>query len=293
MFRAWASLHLYRVGSRVARAIPFWALPVVVHGVGAVLVRVMTGRRAVVRRNLARVLDFDHPGIDRAVRGAFRHYVHYWIESFRLPGTSERQLAPRLSYEGIEHLGAALRSGRGAILALPHLGSWDYAGAWMAMAGHPMTVVVEPLDPPRLFDWFVDLRRALGLSIVPLGPSAAPAVLQALRENRVVGLLSDRDLSGTGVGVELFGERTTLPGGPAILALRSGAPLLPTAAYSLPRGHHLAVVRPPISLARSGSLRADVARVTSDLAAELELLIRRAPDQWHLFQPNWPSDRRT
>jgi KDO2-lipid IV(A) lauroyltransferase len=107
-----------------------------------------------------------------------------------------------------------------------------------------------------------------------------------------VALLSDRDIQGTGVEVEFFGERTTLPSGPATLALRTGAPLIPVAVYFRnPTGYH-GVVRPPLEVVRQGSLREDVGRITQTLAHELETLIRRAPEQWHLLQPNWPSDRR-
>jgi KDO2-lipid IV(A) lauroyltransferase len=116
-------------------------------------------------------------------------------------------------------------------------------------------------------------------------------VLRVLRQGGVVGLVADRDLEGNGVEVEFFGEKTTLPGGPATLALRTGAVLLPAAVYFEGRDHHRGLVLPAIDTSRSGDLRADVARVTQDLARALESLIRRAPEQWHLMQPNWPSDR--
>lgn len=110
------------------------------------------------------------------------------------------------------------------------------------------------------------------------------AVVRALRANQIVALVSDRDIAGGGIEVEFFGERTTLPAGPATLASRLGVPLLPTAVYFKGDGHH-AVVRPPVPL------EGDAATVTQALAHELEDLIRAAPEQWHLFQPNWPSDR--
>jgi KDO2-lipid IV(A) lauroyltransferase len=192
--------------------------------------------------------------------------------------------------EGLEHLEAALAAGTGAIVALPHLGGWEFGGAWLGTKGYRMTVVAERVEPPELFDWFVELRRRLGLTVVPLGPGAGSAVLRALKENEVVGLVSDRDIPGSGVEVEFFGERTTLPSGAATLALRTGAPILTAAIYfDGPRGHH-AVVRPPIPVERKGKLRDDVTRVTQVVAHELEALIRAAPDQWHLLQPNWPSD---
>jgi KDO2-lipid IV(A) lauroyltransferase len=103
--------------------------------------------------------------------------------------------------------------------------------------------------------------------------------------------LADRDLAGNGIEVELFGEKTTLPAGPALIALRSGAPLMTCAIYQRPRGRYHAVLTPPLDLTRTGRMRQDVQRLTEDLAASLEDLIRQAPEQWHLFQPNWPSDR--
>ncbi len=195
-----------------------------------------------------------------------------------------------MSWEGVGHVEQGLVTGKGVIMALPHLGGWDFGGAWFASAGYPATVVVEQLEPPELFEWFAAMRRDLGLTVVPHGPKAGTAVLGALKRNELVGLVCDRDLERTGVEVEFFGERTTLPAGPATLALRTGAVLLPTAVYFQGSGHH-GIVRPPIAVERSGDgLRADVARITQVLAGELEALIRRAPEQWHLLQPNWPSD---
>ena len=156
------------------------------------------------------------------------------------------------------------------ILALPHLGGWEYAAAWMAYKGHRMLAVVEPIEPPELYEWFVGQRRELGLDVVPLGPGASGALLKALRDNRIVCLLSDRDLTGDGVDVEFFGERTTLPGGPATLALRTGATLLAAAVYFRPGRNHAAQVRPPVPVEREGRLREDVARITQVLAHEFE-----------------------
>ncbi|MGH2686984.1 MAG: phosphatidylinositol mannoside acyltransferase, partial [Actinomycetota bacterium] len=222
----------------------------------------------------------------------FHSYTRYWIESFRLPGLSPAEVDAGMSYEGWNHVEDGLAAGKGVIIALPHLGGWEWAGFWLAeVERRPVTVVVEPLEPPELFDWFADFRRSLGMNIVPLGPGAGSAVLRALKRNEVVCLLSDRDIGGSGVEVEFFGERTTLPGGPATLALRTGAPLLPVAAYFRGRRGHHAVIRPPVPATRTDArLRDDVERITQDLARELETLIRAAPEQWHLLQPNWPSD---
>ena len=161
----------------------------------------------------------------------------------------------------------------------------------LAQQGYPMTTVGELLEPPELFAWFTSQRAALGLTVLPPGPDTTVRLLDALRAGRVVGLLADRDLAGNGVEVELFGEKTTLPAGPALLALRSGAPLMTCAIFQRPGGRYHAVIRPPLDSTRSGRLREDLQRLTEEMASSLEGIIRMAPEQWHMFQPNWPSDR--
>jgi phosphatidylinositol dimannoside acyltransferase len=250
-------------------------------------------RRDMISRHLRRA-DPSLRGIRlrRAVQEAFEYYARYWVESFRLPHLSSAEVDRHLRHEGYQFVLDGLERGKGVILALPHLGGWEWAGRWLVNRGHGLTVVVEKIEPPELFDWFADLRGALGMNVVALGPDAGKEVIAALKRNDIVCLLCDRDIQRTGIEVEFFGERTTLPAGPATIALRTGAPLLPTAVYFSGRGNdHLGWVRPPVPLVRGeGSLRDDVTAGTQALAHELEVLIRRAPQQWHLFQPNWPSD---
>jgi lauroyl/myristoyl acyltransferase len=283
----------YRLASFAARGLPGFAAQVLAPGVGLGANVASPQRRAVVARNLRRV-DPTLGGLRlrRAVQQAFDSYARYWMESFRLPHLSARAVAKGMRVEGFEHVQAGLDAGKGVILALPHLGGWEWAGRWLTDQGIGLTVVVEKVEPPELFEWFVDMRSRLGMNVVPLGDGAAREVLGALGRNHIVCLLCDRDIQRNGVEVEFFGERTTLPPGPAMLSLRTGAPLLPTAVYFTDRTDgHLGVVRPPLSIERSGGgLRADVAALTQLLAHELEDLIRRAPEQWHMMQPNWPSD---
>jgi KDO2-lipid IV(A) lauroyltransferase len=279
----------YRGATRVAQAIPAPLVP----GFGRVAGRIggwpQRGRRRMTARHQARVTG-NANGVD--VDSVFESYGRYWLEIFRLPSEVRRgEVVPNFTIDGYEHIVAGLASGKGVILALPHLGGWEWAAAWMAAQGHHMLAVVEPLDPPELFEWFERQREAIGLEIVTIGPDVSKRVLGALRDNRIVCLLSDRDLTGDGVEVEFFGERTTLPAGPATCALRTGAVILPVAVYFEEGRHHHGRVRPPIPTAREGTLREDIARITQALAHEFEDLISAAPDQWHLLQPNWPSDR--
>lgn len=227
--------------------------------------------------------------LERAVDAVVASYARYYLESFRLPHLARHEVMAGLRADGFEHIEAAIDQGNGVIIALPHLGGWEWAGRWIAEQGLGITVVVEALDPPELFEWFASFRASLGMTVVPLGPEAGNAVLRALRANEVVCLLCDRDIAGGGIEARFFGEATRLPGGPATLALRTGAPILPTAIYFEGDGH-LGLVRPPLAVERTGRLRDDVARITQSLTTEIETLIARAPEQWHLLQPNWPSD---
>jgi phosphatidylinositol dimannoside acyltransferase len=283
------TLSAYRAAARIAEAVPVRALPAVGRIGGRVGGWPQRANRRMAARHQRRVTGRTNP---RAVDEVFECYGRYWLEMLRLPSDVRRGvIAPHFQIDGYEHILGGLERGNGVILALPHLGGWEWAAAWMAEQGHYMLAVVEALEPPELLEWFADQREAMGLEVAPLGPDVSTRVLRALRDNRIVCLLCDRDLSGDGVEVEFFGERTTLPAGPATLAVRTGAALLPVAAYFEPgRGHH-AVVRPPIAAEREGRLREDIARITRELAAVFEELIRAHPEQWHLLQPNWPSDR--
>lgn len=282
----------YRAGSAVARALPSPLLGPFGDGAGWVAARAMAGRREMVERHQLRIRpDLSPEELQTAVDEVFRSYTDYWIESFRLPGTPAAALERSMVTEGFEHIRSAYDAGRGLITAMPHLGAWDFAAFWLTQVQDiKVTTVVEQIDPPELASWFIGLREALGMQIVPLDAGSAPKVAHALAEGRLLSLVCDRDIVGNGIEVEFFGERTTLPAGPATLALRSGAPLIPATCFFDGDGHR-GVVLPPLDTERRGKLREDVARVTQDLAHALETMIRRAPTQWHVLQPNWPSDR--
>ncbi len=266
---------------------------------GAALARRPGGDLQMRERHITRVLASTSPAVapDPAVvrrwaLRSYRSYARYWVEGARLSSTSPDVVRQRLVLDwGFEQVEKAFAAGRGVLLALPHVGSWEWGGAFLALDGHPMTTVVERVEPPALFRWFLEQREAIGLRIVPLGDESGRTLLRELRGGGLVGLVCDRDIAGNGVTVDFFGEQTTLPGGPATLALRTDALLVPAAVYSGPGDAHFAYVTAPIDTTRTGTLRADVARITQELARRFEWMIRRAPEQWHVYQPNWPSDR--
>ena len=282
----------YRSVASLARVTPKFVIALLTAVLIPVVTISMRKKRAIVSRHMRRIQpQLSERQIRRAVQKPYESYARYYIETFRLPLLNSKQIQSGVSIDGFEHIESGLKLGKGVILALPHLGGWEWSGRWLIQRGHRLNAVVEKLESPRLFEMFLQLRRKYGVQVIPLDDNAGVAVQQALARNEIVALLSDRDIQGTGIEVEFFGERTTIPTGPAFFALRTGAALIPLATYFSKRlDGHKTIVRPAVEVKRLATLREDMQRISQDLANELELLIRRDPAQWHLFQPNWPSD---
>jgi phosphatidylinositol dimannoside acyltransferase len=244
-------------------------------------------RRTTVRENLLPVVGAGTK-LDETVREAFLLYGRYWMETFRMQDLSSEELNARYFGENLESLDAIYKRGRGGVLATPHVGNWDAGGRWVAERW-PLTVVVEVLKPKMLFDRFVAHRRSLGMTIVPLvrGGDATAKCLEKIREGGYVALVSDRDLSGTGVPVRMFGKTTKLPPGPAVLSLRSGAPLIPACIYHRKDGTWYTIVMDPIDGGVTGETPENVAILTQRLAECFEQMIARDPAQWHAFGRMW------
>ncbi|WP_326836301.1 phosphatidylinositol mannoside acyltransferase [Amycolatopsis rhabdoformis] len=242
------------------------------------------------RANLARVVpQADETELDELVRRAMRSYARYWYESFRLPSMDRAEVIAKVdaSITGVENIDAALAEGNGAVISLPHSGNWDAIGVWLADRLGGFTTVVERLKPESLFRRFVEFRESLGFEIVPLtGDSAAMRVLlKRLRENKVVCLVGDRDLTTSGVPVRFFGERTRMPAGPARLAATTGAALLPVGSWFSEDGWQVRV-HPRIRV----TARAEVPAATQALADAFAGDIAAHPADWHMLQKIWLAD---
>lgn len=245
-----------------------------------------------VQRNLARVVG-EQAATTARTRRMFASYGRYWAEVFWVQPRRVDAIYEHSVLDGVEHLVAARDAGRGLIVALPHVGNWEAAGPTAVRLGVPMLAAAEALPNQRILDWFLETRARLGIDVVIAGRDrrATQSLIERLRGGGAIALLSDRDIAGRGIEVEFFGERTTLPAGPAALADRTGAALLPVACYfNTGRGHRF-VIKPPIELPDLPQKDQRLAAATQSYAHALEDLIRRAPEQWHLFQPNWPSDK--
>lgn len=242
------------------------------------------------RKNLARVLRVPPDDVpDALMRDSLASYARYWREAFRLPTMDLPVLARQLhdSVPGKENVAAALAEGRGAVCALPHSGNWDMAGVWLAHTHGTFTTVAERLKPESLYRRFIAYRESLGFEVLPLSGGDRPAfdvLCDRLRDNRVVCLMADRDLTRTGVQVDFFGEPTRMPAGPAKLAIATGAALLPAHCYFDGDGW-VADIQSPLDCS-SG----DVQAITQLLADQFEKNIAAHPEDWHMMQPQWLAD---
>ncbi|MEU8262151.1 phosphatidylinositol mannoside acyltransferase [Micromonospora sp. NPDC048999] len=249
------------------------------------------------RANLRRVVGPALPEaeLDELVRAGLRSYARYWLEAFRLPSLSRREILAGFRLDGAEMLAADVASGRGAVVALPHAGNWDAAGAWVAANGWPITTVAERLKPEGVYERFLAFRQGLGMEILPTHGGERPAfdvLVDRIRAGAVVPLLADRDLSARGVEVDFFGGRTRMPAGPALLAIRTGAPLYVTSMWyesDIPRG----ALAGPLELPDpdSGPLDARVRVLTQRIADGLAAGIARHPEDWHMLQRMWLDQR--
>jgi len=246
--------------------------------------------RATVTANQARVLGREpgDPLVVASTKEAFRRYARYWFDAFDVVDWSDAEIERAFSWTGIEHLADPVASGTGVIAVLPHMGNWDAAGRAMLQQGLPVVSVAERLRPDALFRLFLEHRQALGMTIIGLDQNGRVGreLSKAIAESRVVALVADRDLTGRGVEVEMFGGRRKLPAGPALLALSTGAPIVIAAIYETPDGWRC-VLHPLADVARTGRRREDATALTLEIARAFERAISASPPDWHLFQPGW------
>jgi lauroyl/myristoyl acyltransferase len=237
-------------------------------------------------------LEHVRPGESAAfVDAAVRSYLRYWHEAFRLPTWSRARVAETFTLDRVEFLDAAMDAGTGAVMVPGHMGNWDHAGAWASLRYGSVVSVAERLKPVALFDQFLEFRRSLGMRIYGLGETdVMRTLIRELRAGQLVALLGDRDIGGAGVPVDFCGAPTTLPGGPAMLSILTGAPLHPVALWyegEQLRGYVMDRIEVPAGLERDAQVRT----MTQQIANSLGSAIAEHPVDWHMMQRVWPTVR--
>jgi KDO2-lipid IV(A) lauroyltransferase len=288
--RLTAAYWAYRTVEEAAKALPERTGRRVFGALGRLAHDALPGVRATVAANQARVLGLDPetPLVRAATREAFRSYARYWCDTFAIRSLPQAEIDRRTRMEGTEHIDAALEAGHGCLCVMPHMGNWDLAGHWIALHGYRIAAVAEVLEPERLTELFVRHREELGMRVVPLreGAHVGQQLAGLLADNWVVALVADRNLGGRGVEVEMFGAARTIPAGPALLSVTTGAPILVCSSYTTHDGWIVRIL-PPLEFERTGSTRSDVVALTRRMAAEFERGIAAHPPDWHMFQPAW------
>ena len=247
------------------------------------------GRRAM-HANFARALrGTPREQRHQIARRSMVNYCKYLVDFVRFPNATPEALVGAVQADGaFEALDRALERGNGAIIVCMHFGNWDLGAGATAARGYPLTVVAETFSDPRLDAMIVGARERLGMHVVKL-EKTGPSLLRALKQNGLLALLIDRPVPGDGVKVTFFGEEVEVPAGPARLALRTGAQLVPTA---FPRVNP---AKPDVTTlcdfaietSSTGDTARDVARLTQAIMDAHERFIRAHPDQWYMFRPMW------
>jgi lauroyl/myristoyl acyltransferase len=284
----------YKAGARVVRAFPPAFRHAVVAPGGAAWYWLNGRQRNAALDNYAAALGLERsdPEVARVARRAFQNYGRMVLDFLLMGSLTKEELIHRTDVDGLDHVDAALERGRGVIMALPHMGSWDNTGSYGGALGYPITAVTGRF-PGSLNDVVVETRQRYGLQVLLVGRPAVREIIQALNANRMVGLVCDQE-EGPGVEVRFFGHRALVPGGPAALALKTGAALIPGYQYMTPAGRHHIRLEAALSWADGETKENLMQRIVH----RFEAFIRERPDQWYAFRPIFkaiskaPPDRR-
>ena len=238
------------------------------------------------RSNLQRTKpNMTELDLDLLLIDAMRSYMRYWCDTFRFPDWSPERVRETVSVTNEHLLLDAISAKTGVIVTLPHAGNWDHAGAYFCGKGINLVTVAEHLKPEKLFLKFLSYRQAMGMEVLPLDGRVLGTLEQRLRQGALVALVADRDLSRSGIAVTFFGAPSRMPPGPAILALKTDAPLITAFVSYTETGIHIDFNQ--VSLPTSGSDEEKISHIVQDMAQQFEVGITAHPEDWHMLQRIW------
>ena len=224
--------------------------------------------------------------LDELTKMGMRSYLRYWCDTFRFPYWSRERIISTTVVENEHFLRDPIEQGRGVIVALPHAGNWDHAGAYFCSTGIPLTTVAEHLKPEKLFNKFLAYRQAIGMEVLDLNSRAVAVLAQRLRQGKLVALVADRDLTKSGVKVDFAGFPAKIPAGPALLSIQTGAPLI-TAFVKYEDSGIRIIFEGEVSIPIHGSTAEKTARMCQVVADRFARQITSSPSDWHMLQRIW------
>ena len=278
--------YLYFIGWRIVRWLPEKSTYRLFYKIADILVKRNGKSVQRLRLNLSRT----QPGItslnlDLLVIDAMRSYMRYWCDTFRFPDWSKQRVVQTVAVTNEHLLMEAIAAKTGVIVALPHAGNWDHAGAYFCAKGVPLVTVAERLKPEKLFLKFLSYRESMGMEVLPLDGRVLETLADRLRGGALVALVADRDLSRSGIEVDFFGAPARMPAGPALLAIRTNAPLITAFVSYTDTGVHIDFKN--VVLPSAGAEREMVQEIVQMTARHFEDGIARRPEDWHMLQRIW------
>lgn len=223
--------------------------------------------------------------IEALVASGTLSYMRYWCDTFRIHKWSADRISKTVTCSGDELLRNPMISGDGVVIALPHSGNWDHAGAYFCQEGFPLVTVAEVLKPEKLFEKFLAHRARMGFEVLPLNPRAFATLMRRAKEHRLIALVADRDLSSSGIEVTFFGKKTRMPAGPALLSIKTGIPLVAAHVSYTPVGIHIDFLQ--VEVSTEGTEAQRLSATVQSIATTFEIGIRKYPEDWHMLQRIW------
>lgn len=280
------SAYLYFIGWRIVRWLPEKIAYQIAYKVADFLVKQNGKSVQRLRTNLVRTQpEMTALNLELLVVNAMRSYMRYWCDTFRFPDWSTKRIQETVSVTNENLLLDAIAAGTGVIVALPHAGNWDHAGAYFCGKGVRLVTVAERLKPEKLFRKFLSYRQSMGMEVLPLDGRVLETLADRLRDGALVALVADRDLSRSGIDVDFFGAPARMPAGPALLAIRTQAPLITAFVSYTESGVHIDFKL--VILPSSGSEKEMVQEIVQMTAQHFEAGISQHPQDWHMLQRIW------
>jgi KDO2-lipid IV(A) lauroyltransferase len=244
------------------------------------------------RSNYQRIRpELDAAQLEFLVNAGIRSSMRYWCDTFRFPSWSKERLISTTICDNENYLRDPIAEKRGCIVALPHAGNWDHAGAYFCATGIPLTTVAEHLKPEKLFRKFLEYRTAIGMEVLDLNSRSIAVLSQRLRAGKLIALVADRDLSKNGIPVNFFGKGAQMPAGPALLAIQTGADLITAFVKYEDVGIRI-IFEEAIAVPESGSVPEKAAAMTQIMADRFAKHLAVNTVDWHMMQRIWldPSE---
>lgn len=238
------------------------------------------------RSNLSVVKsDINTVELEELVLDGLKSYLRYWCDTFRIHRWSHERISRTVTTTNDHLLRDPMNQGRGVVVALPHSGNWDHAGAYFCQEGIPLVTVAEVLKPERLFVKFLQYRQEMGFEVLALDSRAFVTLMKRARERRLIALVADRDLSASGIPVKFFGKSAKMPAGPAVLAIKEGLPLVIAHVSYRDLGIHIDFHA--VEVSKNGSEEEQISATVQQMAKIFEIGIAQYPQDWHMLQRIW------